>query len=285
MKLIKFRIQRYKSIKDSGWCWLASDITTLAGKNESGKSAILEGLRDFELDVETWPDGAVPIDDSGKPMIEMCFGEVEESVLDAIVEETKITISGEVREYISKNNVTIIKYDNCEYGLEEEIKTFLNKEREELNSKSIKKIKQVVGNLSKIEWLSGITKPELDDDIAHTRERVGLHIIEAEDRVASIPDEETKQRVNEAIKELKLANDALDEEDVASKFVDELVRHTPDFIFFRDFSDILPFELPLAEAKNRNIVEDFAKVSGLDLDKVINTTDSQQRRKIGRAHV
>ena len=284
MKLIKFRIQRYKSIKDSGWCWLASDITTLAGKNESGKSAILEGLRDFELDVETWPDGAVPIDDSGKPMIEMCFGEVEESVLDAIVEETKITISGEVREYISKNNVTIIKYDNCEYGLEEEIKTFLNKEREELNSKSIKKIKQVVGNLSKIEWLSGITKPELDDDIAHTRERVGLHIIEAEDRVASIPDEETKQRVNEAIKELKLANDALDEEDVASKFVDELVRHTPDFIFFRDFSDILPFELPLAEAKNRNIVEDFAKVSGLDLDKVINTTDSQQRRNILSTH-
>lgn len=284
MKPIKFRIQRYKSIKDSGWCWLASDITTLAGKNESGKSAILEGLRDFELDVETWPDGAVPIDDSGKPMIEMCFGEVEESVLDEIVEETKITISGEVREYISKNNVTIIKYDNCEYGLEEEIKTFLNKEREELNSKSIKKIKQVVGNLSKIEWLSGITKPELDDDIAHTRERVGLHIIEAEDRVVSIPDEETKQRVNEAIEELKLANDALDEEDVASKFVDELVRHTPDFIFFRDFSDILPFELPLAEAKNRNIVEDFAKVSGLDLDKVINTTDSQQRRNILSTH-
>ena len=284
MKLIKFRIQRYKSIKDSGWCWLASDITTLAGKNESGKSAILEALRDFDLDVETWPDGAVPIDDSGKPMIEMCFGEVEESVLDEIIEETKITISGEVREYISKNNVTIIKYDDCEYGLEEEIKTLLNKEREELNSKSIKKIKQVVGNLSKIEWLSGITKSELDDDIAPTRERVGSYIIKVEAEVASMPDEETKPKVNEAIEELKSANDALDEEDVASKFVDELVRHTPDFIFFRDFSDILPFELPLAEAKNRNIVQDFAKVSGLDLDKVINTTDSQQRRNILSTH-
>ena len=284
MKLIKFRIQRYKSIKDSGWCWLASDITTLAGKNESGKSAILEALRDFALDVETWPDGGVPIDDSGKPMIEMCFGEVEESVLDEIVEETKITISGEVREYISKNNVTIIKYDDCEYSLEEEIKTLLKKEREELNSKSIKKIKQVVGFLSKIGWLSGITKPELDDDIASTRERVGSHIIEVEDRVASISDEEIKLKVNEAIEELKSANDALDEEDVASKFVDELVRHTPDFIFFRDFSDILPFELPLAEAKNRNIVQDFAKVSGLDLDKVINTTDSQQRRNILSTH-
>ncbi len=217
-------------------------------------------------------------------MIEMCFGEVEESVLDEIVEETKIQISGEVREYISKNNVTIIKYDNCEYGLDEEIKTLLNKEREDLNSKSIKKIEQVVGNLSEIEWLSDITKPELDDDIAPTRKRVDSYIIEVEAQVAWMSDEETELKVNEAIEELKSANEALDEEDVASKFVDELVRHTPDFIFFRDFSDILPFELPLAEAKNRNIVQDFAKVSGLDLDKVINTPDSQQRRNILSTH-
>lgn len=226
----------------------------------------------------------MPIDDSGKPMIEMCFGEVEESVLDEIVEETKIPISGEVREYISKNNVTIIKYDNCEYGLEEEIQTLLNKEREELSSKSINKIEQVVGNLSEIEWLSDITKPELDDDIAPTRKRVDSYIIEVEAQVAWMSDEETELKVNEAIEELKSANEALDEEDVASKFVDELVRHTPDFIFFRDFSDILPFELPLAEAKNRNIVQDFAKVSGLDLDKVINTPDSQQRRNILSTH-
>lgn len=284
MKLIKFRIQRYKSIKDSGWCWLASDITTLAGKNESGKSAILEALRDFDLDVETWPDGAVPIDDSGKPMMEMCFGEVEESTLDEIVEETKITLSGEVREYISKNTVTIIKSDNCEYGFDKEIETLLNKEREELNSKSIKKIKQIMGNLSKIEWLSGITKPELDDDIASTQERVGSYILDVEAQVASMSDEETKQRTNEVIEELKSANDALDGEDVANKFVNELVRHTPDFIFFRDFSDILPFEFPIAEAKDREIVQDFAKVSGLDWDRVINATDSQQRRNILSKH-
>ena len=217
-------------------------------------------------------------------MIEMCFGEVEESILDEIVEETKITISGEAREYISKNNVTIIKYDDCEYGLDEEIETLLNKEREELNSKSIKKIKQIVGNLSKIEWLSGITNPESDDDIAHTQERVGSYILKVEAQVASMPDEETKQKTNEAIEELKSANNALDEEDVPSKFVNELVRHIPDFIFFRDFSDILPFEIPLAEAKDQKIVQDFAKVSELDLDRVINATDSQQRRNILSTH-
>ncbi|MES2764569.1 MAG: AAA family ATPase [Bacteroidota bacterium] len=50
MKLKKFRIQNYKSIIDSGDCWLSDNdnITVLAGQNESGKSSILQALRDFE---------------------------------------------------------------------------------------------------------------------------------------------------------------------------------------------------------------------------------------------
>jgi len=67
MKLKKFRIKNYKSIKDSDWCWLASDVTTLAGKNESGKSGILEALRDFDTDIATVPDEAMPLDDNSNP--------------------------------------------------------------------------------------------------------------------------------------------------------------------------------------------------------------------------
>jgi len=91
MKLIKFRIQSYKSINDTGWCWLAPDMTTLAGKNESGKSAILEALRDFDTDVEKIPDEALPLDESGKPVIEMCF-EVDKATLDEIAQEIGVTI-------------------------------------------------------------------------------------------------------------------------------------------------------------------------------------------------
>jgi AAA15 family ATPase/GTPase len=49
MKLIGFRIQNIKSIKDSGWCRLSDhdNITVFAGQNEAGKSAILEGLNFF----------------------------------------------------------------------------------------------------------------------------------------------------------------------------------------------------------------------------------------------
>lgn len=44
MRLKWFRVRNYKSVTDSGKCYLASDITILAGKNEAGKTNILEAL-------------------------------------------------------------------------------------------------------------------------------------------------------------------------------------------------------------------------------------------------
>ena len=44
MRLVSARAQSYKSIADSGNVPIESDVTTLVGKNESGKSAFLEAL-------------------------------------------------------------------------------------------------------------------------------------------------------------------------------------------------------------------------------------------------
>ena len=48
-EIIAFRIKDYKSIKDSGLCYLDRKITILAGKNEAGKTSILyrRTLRDY----------------------------------------------------------------------------------------------------------------------------------------------------------------------------------------------------------------------------------------------
>lgn len=43
MKLVAFRVQNYKKIQDTGWVEVA-DLTTLVGKNEAGKTALLRGL-------------------------------------------------------------------------------------------------------------------------------------------------------------------------------------------------------------------------------------------------
>src|SRR5882724_12033239 len=46
MKLAAFRIQRYKSILDSGWIEV-SGLTVMVGKNESGKTTVLKALHKF----------------------------------------------------------------------------------------------------------------------------------------------------------------------------------------------------------------------------------------------
>ncbi len=283
MKLIKFRIQNYKSIKDTGWCWLASDVTTLAGKNESGKSAILEALRDFDTDVEAVPDAAMPLDDSGEPVIEMCC-EAEKEILDEIAEEMGVTINKETREHISKNGVTIIKYNDGSYDLENQVDTLFNKQRNKANEEHTKRIKQLVEELSKIEQLAGVTKPKLEGGVAAIPQPVSQYVEQVKAQVDSIPEEGARQEANETIDELTHENTTLDEQNVADRFLDKLTQYIPNFIFFSDFLDILPFELPFAEAKDHKTVQDFAKVADLDLDKVIAATDLQRRRNILSKH-
>lgn len=63
MKINKFRIQKYKNIEDSGWVKLV-ELTVLMGKNESGKTTLLQALHKFNpytpdpynIDRE-WPRG------------------------------------------------------------------------------------------------------------------------------------------------------------------------------------------------------------------------------------
>ena len=48
LPLVRFRVQNFKCVEDSGWIDVDPDVTAFVGKNESGKSAILEALRDFD---------------------------------------------------------------------------------------------------------------------------------------------------------------------------------------------------------------------------------------------
>jgi hypothetical protein len=78
LEAIAFRIWDFKSITDSGECNLSADnITVLAGQNESGKTAILQALRDFDLSEgskpetpDYTPDGRL---DSAKPRVAVKF--------------------------------------------------------------------------------------------------------------------------------------------------------------------------------------------------------------------
>jgi predicted ATP-dependent endonuclease of OLD family len=283
MKLIKFRIQNYKSIKDTGWCWLASDLTILAGKNESGKSAILEAIRDFNTDVDKIPNEALPLEDKSKPLIEMCF-EVTKPMLNEIAQETEVTIGKETRDHITQSGFTISKLYDRSYGLEDEIDEALDKQINEANQQHIEKIQKVIKELSKIEQFVNVAEPTFVGSIDLDKQAVTGYIQQIQTQVVSITKDEEKKQIADKIEELKEENNALEKVKPSQIFLEEIVRYIPNFIFFSDFLDILPFELTFAEAKNNKTVQAFAKVSGLDLDEVIQTTDSQRRRNILSEH-
>src|SRR5438309_270659 len=46
MTAIRFRVQNYRNVDDSGWVPLER-VTALVGRNESGKTAILKALHKF----------------------------------------------------------------------------------------------------------------------------------------------------------------------------------------------------------------------------------------------
>lgn len=283
MKLIKFRTQNYKSIKDSDYCWLASDLTTFAGKNESGKSAILESLRDFDTNIETIPDSALPLDDSGETIIELCF-EVKKTDLDEISKETSISLSKELYDLISKNGLTILKHKDGSYDFSIQINELLNNQTQKANQQCFKKVKQLIEKIKKIEQLASVTDPQIDENVENSQQAINQFAVQANPLIATISDEVKKQQATENVAILIAEANGLQKESPANKFLDGIKQYIPNFIFFSDFKDILPFEVPLAEVKQNKTIQDFAKVANLDLNKVIQATDTQRRRNILSKH-
>jgi ABC-type ATPase involved in cell division len=71
MRINAFRIKNYRSIIDTGLCYLSADhITALIGQNESGKTSVLEALRSF---YEGWIDEDVLRSDLSFPEISCEF--------------------------------------------------------------------------------------------------------------------------------------------------------------------------------------------------------------------
>ena len=107
MKLKGFKISNYKSIKNSGYCDISSDITILAGKNESGKSVILEALSCFNIKAKI-PDDARPIGDvdSGsnwrRKTVIACLFEIDDSTIKKI--SNKIDLNKKLVAYIKKSH-------------------------------------------------------------------------------------------------------------------------------------------------------------------------------------
>jgi predicted ATP-dependent endonuclease of OLD family len=271
MKIIKFQIKNYKSIIDSGECHLAELVTILAGKNESGKSSILEALYDFNVKQEINPK-AIPIEDgSAKPEIKIWFKASKEQVEYALQEANidyqeeisefvdfsvlkkypkQFTVSGNFLEYLPSDygsdylGIIQILYSKLDTNKFESVFKKLNLPLPELK---IDDTKIFVFKKEFEDWKSSITPhlPSMD------------HLV-AEGEIKNVLDEMSSE-----LREVVI--DSYEKSSVG-RFNLQILKMCPNFILFDSFSDVFPNIIPFDQLDSSEWVSDLSAVSDLNIN-------------------
>ncbi len=271
MKLKKFRIKNYKSIVDSGDCYLTDTITILAGKNESGKTSILEALEDFDTD-EKIRETARPIkSQDAVPEISITFV-VEKETLKEILEEIKSSIKTSADVELEVIKTFPDQYSFGETTLQNEI--FGGKEIEKIQ-KSIRdkwektkvirgKYETLTGDLFDFEFSNFENEKTLFTNFANV----------TASNLAQITDEKEHERFSKLLTEIQTDIDNLVNLLTAkTKFLDALKRWIPNFILFNSFDDIFPNKIPFAELEKNEWIQDLSVISDLKTDTIKGTDD------------
>lgn len=289
MRLKKFRIYNYKSIMDSGDCCLSSDFTTLIGKNESGKTAVLEAIRDFDREQYVISQQAYPLSSIGEePSLEMVFS-VSKEELEGIEKDSGAVITEEAREFILREGLCLTKSALGDYGFKD---GFLNRSlRDVAENEDEKELSRVQIKKQKLDGLlSGFPVPELNLD--GDQDAAGKSLkelrISVKKYVGLIKEEEKREEIVGLIQEIiKEVNDCDHERlkhSSRANFMHSVVQRLPRFVFFGELKDILPFEIAMKSLKENEAVMDFARIADLDLDKVMKTEDLQRRINLLNRH-
>lgn len=271
MKLFKFRVHLYKSILDSGDCYPTERVTILAGKNEAGKSSLLEALEDFNVGSKI-REKAIPIGKpSAKPVIEVTL-HVDGHELIRIIkgcklgEEIEATFIGAAKD---TNDLSVSKTYPDAYVISAPIlETALPKKPANLETIifAISAISAMwmANESSKRLKLPTLNLNPLDEEksIATLNEYETL----AEPGLATNTEEERAQ-FRASISELRteIQNHAKKTRDSVAALRKALLDHIPNFVLFSAFDDIFPNEIPLGELESNKWIKDLAAMSDLDV--------------------
>lgn len=275
MKLKKFRIKNYKSIVDSGDCYLTDTITILAGKNESGKTSILEALEDFDTDNKI-RETAKPIKSpDAKPEISITFI-VERDTVKAIFEEIgsqlKTTLDIELE---------VIKTFPDEYSFGESTsqnEIFGGKEIEKAQKSLRDKWNKVKIIRVKHEALGGSLFDFELSDFANEKTLFINFKNTTTPNIAQI-DEKERDLFSKLLTEIETEINNLENLFAAkTKFLNALKQWIPNFILFNSFEDIFPNKIPFADLEKNEWIKDLSVVSDLKIETIKGTDDRNKEK-------
>lgn len=277
MKLKKFKIKNFKSIVDSGYCYLTDTITILAGKNESGKTAILEALEDFDTN-RTIRDDAKPIKVlDAIPEISVTFI-VEKEIVKEILQEI-----GGLQKAVVDVELEIIKSLPNKYALSDS-----SLENDVFGSKEIVKHKESIKDKwHKVKSLHGKyqlggTLFEFEFLNISNEKALFINFKNASAQILTQIDEKDRETFSALIGEIETAINNLEGLLVMpTKFLSALKKRIPNFILFKSFEDIFPNKIPFAELEKNEWIKDLSVISDLDVATIKSSAarDKQKHKK------
>lgn len=290
MRLIKFRIKDFKSIRDTGDCELASDVTVLAGKNEAGKTIIIQALEKFNTDKE-FTEEDKPIDRVRvEPEVTLVF-KLSKKDFSELKKEIKIPSKIKISEVLEIPFSITKSFDNTYSfnGPSGSVIDLLIKVYEKQSDKKFKEVNErwlkIRKNFRdhKIENYPLQDTKEIDDGNFTQIKNDFLPTIEQ--FISQLPteyQEATRQLKNEieaAVTEIE--SNEKDKKDAQNK----LLEFIPPIVLFDAFDkeEFLPFDpITLEEAENNQAVKNYFLLTTTDINKLKELRDQKKDQGLSR---
>ena len=277
MKILRFRICNYKSIVDSGNCYLEEGVTILAGKNESGKSSILQALADFNVDVSI-DEKVCPIQNEDlEPAIEIEFSLSDEEIV-AVSKEANVE-DFDVQKM--PKTVTITKGYDDNHQIDENVFESLKiaKDRDISSEIFTTRLKVFTKNIQTISKGLALAIPNFTrHDLVSYSASLKTYHASALANISSFSAVEQEILQTNLPTHIAITDEAIQiTPQPRQRITKSILNIVPNFILFSSFDDIFPSEIPLAELKDNKWILDLSKITDLNIETI---TGENSRNKI-----
>ena len=290
MKLIKFRSKAFKSIRDTGDCELDSDVIVLAGKNEAGKTIIIQALEKFNTDKE-FTEEDKPIDRVRvEPEVTLVF-KLSKKDFSELKKEIKKPSKIKISEVLEIPFSIIKSFDNTYSfnGPSGSVIDLLIKVYEKQSDKKFEEVNERWRKIRKnfrdhkIENYPLPNTKEIDDgnftqiknDFLPTIEQF-INQLPAEYQEAT---RQLKNEIEAAVTEIE--SNEKDKKDAQNK----LLEFIPPIVLFDAFDkeEFLPFDpITLEEAENNQAVKNYFLLTNTDINKLKELRDQKKDQGLSR---
>lgn len=289
MKVKKFRIYNYKSIVDSGDCYPSASVTIFAGKNEAGKTSILEALVDFNINQKI-REKAVPIVEEGEveptPVVSITF-DIGQADIREIFEDKGHQLS---KQLLDTYEISIKKSFPDSYSIDPGVAKKFELDAVKINPESVAKgaalDAQIRDVIQEVGVLANLALPGFSSDTLGTYpEEFEKYVGIVNSTLPQIPEPQRSVLVPLLHQMQQLCPNFYVKGLSSSEFLSALLEYVPNFILFSSFDDVFPNKIPIVELEQNDWIRDLSVISDLDVKTIMQGSERQKKTHKNRINI